>query len=700
MSSGSDAAEPSAELLADRVQRGDSTDRSLLEGVVRDLQPLIAGAAPGVALLLTQASSTLTTLSRGAAADPEAAKAAAIRFLRAAQVSAPAKSNTAPPSPFAFEEADRELVLEFVQEASDYIGQAEAAMLVLEGNPLDSEAIDTVFRSFHTVKGVSAMLGLEPIASFAHKAESLLSRVRAKEISFSGRTANLSLAAVDALKVLLSVVQSSLSGEACLLPDLAELSQALVEATSGPIAGPVDTKDGRRPRRKQKAAAAGAEESPAPVAPVSPPEVRNVSPALPTAAAQAPPATAAPSTATTRTDADSSVRVRTERLDRLVDLVGELVIAQSMVRQDPTVVSGEHHDLSRKVAHAGKIVRELQDLAMSLRMVPLKPTFQKMARVVRDTAQKSGKEVELLLSGEDTEIDRNMVDVVADPLVHMLRNAVDHGIEAPGTREARGKRRCGTVRLSATHAGGNVVVELADDGAGLDRARIVKRAIERGLIESDAGMTDSDVFSLIFEPGFSTVDKVTDLSGRGVGMDVVRRNVQALNGRIEIASTLDQGTTFTLRLPLTLAVTDGMLVRVGGERYIVPIVNIRTSLRPSAEQLSTVSGRGEMLVIRGELIPMFRLSRLFGVPAATADATKGLAVIINGLDGQCAILVDELLGQQQVVAKSLGSAIGAVRGIAGGAILGDGKVGLILDTPEIIALAREDGDARPMDAFN
>jgi two-component system, chemotaxis family, sensor kinase CheA len=403
-----------------------------------------------------------------------------------------------------------------------------------------------------------------------------------------------------------------------------------------------------------------------------------------------------------RTDSNenASVRIRTERLDRLVDMVGELVIAHSMVRQDPTLNRGDHMDLTRKVAHAGKIVRELQELAMSLRMVPLKPTFQKLARVVRDTAQKSGKSVDLVVAGEDTEIDRNMVDVIADPLIHMLRNGVDHGIETPDDRLSRGKPRAGTIRLTASHSGGNVIVELCDDGAGLDRARIVKKAIERGLIESDAQMSDSDVFNLIFEPGFSTRDQVTDVSGRGVGMDVVRRNVQQLNGRVDISSVLGAGTTFTLRLPLTLAVTDGMLVRVGSERFIVPTVNIQTSLRPVAENLSTVSQKGELLFIRGELIPMFRLHRLFDLAGATEDPTRALAVVVNGVEGRCALLVDELLGQQQVVAKSLGDGIGNVRGIAGGAILGDGRVGLILDTPEIIALAREHASRLPDVFFN
>jgi two-component system, chemotaxis family, sensor kinase CheA len=714
MNSGQNS-QPTATELADRLAGLDPADKTGILAIDAAVHALIARSQPGIAMLLEEAAASLRAIIEGTSKDQRATAAAAVRFLRAAHVELPSAAGaigaTAPPA-FVIEEGDRELVIEFVQEANDYLGQAEAAMLVLELSPSDNDAVDTVFRAFHTVKGVAAVLGFEAIAELAHKAESLLSRVRAKEIHFASNVADLSLASVDGLKSMISGLKAALVGDSWVHPDFATLNRELAAITARPVSTPAPPagsaagpeKRGRKGKQRKATA-----EPPAPAS--SPVEVfathagsltaepvaaPTIAASEPSGSTQAIAAASAPSRVAD--GAESSVRVRTERLDRLVDMVGELVIAQSMVRQDPTVVSGGHHDLSRKISHAGKIVRELQELAMSLRMVPLKPTFQKMARVVRDTAQKSGKEVELCLFGEDTEIDRNMVDVVGDPLVHMLRNAVDHGIETPAQRLALGKRRNGTVRLSATHSGGNVIVELCDDGAGLDRARIVKKAIERGLIESEAGMSDSDVFNLIFEPGFSTVEKVTDLSGRGVGMDVVRRNVQALNGRIEIASTLGQGTTFTLRLPLTLAVTDGMLVRVGVERYIVPTVNIRTSLRPTAENISTVSGKGELLLIRGELIPMFRLHRLFGVTASNADPTRALAVILNGVDGQCAILVDELLGQQQVVAKPLSQAMGTIRGIAGGAILGDGRVGLILDTPEIIALARD--ESRAAEAVN
>jgi two-component system chemotaxis sensor kinase CheA len=273
----------------------------------------------------------------------------------------------------------------------------------------------------------------------------------------------------------------------------------------------------------------------------------------------------------------------------------------------------------------------------------------------------------------------------------MVRNAVDHGIERPDKRESAGKSGAGKIRLAAYHAGGDVVVELSDDGAGLDRDVIVAKAIAKNLIETDKGLSESEIFNLIFAPGFSTAVEVTDVSGRGVGMDVVRRNIEAMRGRVTIASEKGKGSVFTVRLPLTLAITDGMLIRVGSERFIIPIVNIHLSFQPTPAMLSSVTGRGELVSLRGELMPVFRLHRLFKVSDAIEDPTNGLLMIVGDGRRRCALLVDELLGQQQVVAKNLGEGMGKVQGVSGGAILGDGCIGLILDTPELVALARQNG---------
>jgi two-component system, chemotaxis family, sensor kinase CheA len=603
------------------------------------------------------------------------------------------------------EDADAELIGEFINECKDLLEKAEAAMLLLETNPDNMDSVNTVFRTFHTIKGTSGFLGLLHIQAFAHLAESLLSRVRDREIRFAGIFADLALRSTDVLKELTEGVQKLLGGEEAPLPSSyealmnqlvnPEAAAGLEETTTVPVPAPApDPKPalasapaasaGAPP---EKAAEAGAEpvEPEQKPAPVGTPPVKNGS-------AEPFYAGAAPKTqrrAGPATDAESSLRVRTDRLDRLVDMVGELVIAQSMLSQDSVVHQSGNHDLLRKVTHAGKIIRELQDLAMSMRMVPLRGTFQKVARLVRDLAHKSGKVVEFVGEGEETEIDRNMVDVLGDPLVHMVRNAIDHGIEPPDIRAARGKPQAGTIRLSAYHSGGNVVLELKDDGKGLDRAKIVEKAMSKGLLESESNLSDAEALQLIFLPGFSTADKLTEISGRGVGMDVVKKNVEALRGRVDLVSQAGKGCTFFVRLPLTLAITDGMLVKVGAERYIIPTVNIHLSFKPEKSALWTVSGRGEMVMLRGELMPVFRLHALFDIQGAVFNPTEGLLVVVGEGGRRCALLVDELIGQHQVVAKSLGEGLAKVQGIAGGAILGDGRVGLILDTGELVSLARQ-----------
>jgi two-component system, chemotaxis family, sensor kinase CheA len=383
--------------------------------------------------------------------------------------------------------------------------------------------------------------------------------------------------------------------------------------------------------------------------------------------------------------------VSTERMDQLIDMVGELVIAQSMVAQDPSVVDARGERLARNVGHAGKIVRELQDLTMGLRMVPLRATFQKMARLVRDLGRKSGKNVQFLTEGDDTEIDRGMVEVLNDPLVHMMRNAVDHGVESPEARQKDGKASTGTVRLRAYHSAGNVVIELTDDGHGLDSEKILSKARQRGLVDASRELSESEIFGLIFLPGFSTAEKVTDVSGRGVGMDVVKRGIESLRGRVDITSQVGVGSTFTIRLPLTMAIADAMLLRVGGQRFLIPTISIEHSFRPTAGSISTVKGQGEMVMLRNHLVPMFRLYNLFGVAGAITDPLKALLIVIEGQSQRCAIMVDELLGQQQVVIKSLGQALGAVKGVSGGAILGDGRVGLVLDPSGVLQLAHASG---------
>jgi len=586
---------------------------------------------------------------------------------------------------------DTDLLGEFITESLEYIEGAEAAFLSLETNPEDAEAINIIFRSFHTIKGASSFLGLTLVSEFAHRAESLLSSIRDHEIRCTGRYADITLRSIDMIKELMQGSQDALAGKPMARPGgYDDLMRLLADSEVAGIPGESNKVTGTPPRPGNilvTEGKAGCEEIEATATdqgkePIGP-AIMGAKTASLTDIGQAP--------RTQQHTVESSVRVRTDRLDCLIDMVGELVIAQSIVAQDKTVVHEGRHELMKKVSHTGKIVRELQDLSMSMRMVQLKATFHKMTRVVRDIAHKSGKIVNFITDGEETEIDRNMVDLINDPLVHMVRNSVDHGIEMSDIREKNGKPGTGTVRLSAYHSGGSVVVEIQDDGKGLNRGKIIEKAIAKGLIDSDKGMPDNEVFNLIFEPGFSTAEKVTDVSGRGVGLDVVKRGVEALSGRIDIFSEAGRGCTFSIRLPLTLAITDGMLVKVGAQRYIVPTIKIYMSFRPDADTLSTVAGRGEMVILRKDLIPVFRLYRLFNIKEAIEDPTRGLLMIVDDVDRRCALLVDELIGQQQVVAKTLGHGIGKVQGISGGAILGDGRVGLIIDPSEIAAMAREEG---------
>ena len=370
-------------------------------------------------------------------------------------------------------------------------------------------------------------------------------------------------------------------------------------------------------------------------------------------------------------------------------MVGELVIAQLMVSEEVCNNFEGEHELGRKISHQSKIVRELQELSVSMRMVPVEGVFQRMARMVRDLSHKSGKTVSFNTVGGETELDRSIVEKIADPLIHMIRNSVDHGIESPQDRKKAGKSETGHVILRAFHRAGNVFIEIQDDGKGLDKESILKKAIERGVVEEGQELSDEEIFKLIFHAGLSTAQKITSISGRGVGMDVVKKNIEALHGKIDISSKAGEGTTFTIKLPLTLAIIDGQIVTVGCERYIIPINSIVESIRPRSEQISTVQKKFEMVMVRGELIPLVRLHKLFNVDALHEDPTKSLLVIVQEENKKCCVLVDELLGQQQVVIKNLGAGLGKLKGVSGGAIMGDGKVSLILDVPGLIELSQE-----------
>jgi len=385
---------------------------------------------------------------------------------------------------------------------------------------------------------------------------------------------------------------------------------------------------------------------------------------------------------------DSSIRVSIEKVDQLINLVGELVITQAMLLQTAEQMQENAPErLVNGLAQLERNTRDLQESVMSIRMLPISFVFSRFPRVVRDLSGKLGKQVELKTTGETTELDKGLIERIADPLTHLIRNSLDHGIELPEQRIAAGKSPVGTITLKAYHQGGNIVIEVGDDGAGLPRAKILAKARERGLPVSDQ-MTDQEVFGLIFEAGFSTAEQVTDVSGRGVGMDVVRRNIQAMGGRVEIESMLGVGTRMTVRLPLTLAILDGMSVAVGNQTYILPLSYVIESLQPQAGEIKTLSNQARVIQVRGEYLPVVVLHEIFNLQSAWSDFTQGIMIVIDADGAKAALFVDALVGQHQVVIKSLEANYRRVVGVSGATIMGDGHVALILDVSAIAGMAR------------
>jgi two-component system chemotaxis sensor kinase CheA len=380
-----------------------------------------------------------------------------------------------------------------------------------------------------------------------------------------------------------------------------------------------------------------------------------------------------------RSSEAGSVRVETAKLDHLMDMVGEIVIAQSLIRHNQTLAATSDTRLLGDLSQLARVTAEVQRATMSMRMVPVGQLFQRIERAIRDLSRKAGKQVSLETSGTDTGIDKTVAEELADPLMHMVRNSVDHGIELPAERIAAGKSAEARIRLSARHQGGQVIIEISDDGRGLNSEKIRRKAEERQLIQPGALLTDAEINQLIFEPGFSTADKITDVSGRGVGMDVVRRNVEKMRGRIETLSTWGQGTTFLLKLPLTLAIIDGLVVEVGTERYIIPLSGVWEMFRPQPDALFTVEGRDEMTLVRGQLLPVVRLHQRLGIAGRSNNPAECLMVVVESNGRRFCLLVDDLLGKQEIVIKSLGHTFKDVPALSGCAVLGDGRVGLILD---------------------
>lgn len=612
----------------------------------------------------------------------------------AAQATAPqAEAQASDPDEASFvlgQDDDLELLNEFCNEGRDLLQQVEQGVLVLEENPKHKDTLNQVFRAFHTFKGGAGFLGIAPIKHLAHQLESVLDAARRDRLSIDREVIEVILAGGDALQQYVNAIDQQLKGQA-----LGQaLGQAIVVPTAALLARAQACLDGKPWTPETQPVTAPLAVVPpaidlavpepvalAPVALVPLVEDTPVPSPKPTETDEARPA--APKALARTESLAQFVKLDTRKLDALVDLVGELVIAQSMVVQHPGVQSHKDRDLERHLRQLSRITTDLQHNAMSMRMVPIRSVMQKMTRLVRDLAAAQDKQVQLHLSGEDTELDRNIVEELADPLLHMMRNAVDHGIESPAERQAQGKSPQGQIHLQAAHQGGGFLISIRDDGKGLDSAKILSKARQRGLIPAGSVPSEKDIYSLIFLPGFSTAESVTEISGRGVGMDVVRGGINQLRGRVDIDSVPGQGTTFNIYLPLTLAIIDGMLVGVGQERFIVPTLAIRESLRPLPGMVTTVQGKGEVISVRGKLIPLVRLSDKLGLPCVAQDPCDGIVVVVDSGARSRALLVDSLIGKQEVVIKSLGDTFKHQKGMSGAAIMGDGRVALIIDPDAI-----------------
>ncbi len=546
---------------------------------------------------------------------------------------------------------DRELVAEIVLESREHLASLEGHLLVLEDDPSKAEAVHAAFRSFHTIKGLAGFLELTAIQQVAHEVESVLDNARNGTLAITPAVVDIVLAARDYLGRAFDGVESVARGD----PGASEPDNgALLERIRTLSAEPAENAEDPAPPSPEVAAPAASE-----------PEKSGDD-------------SAQREQSRARVEA-RMVKVDTVKLDYLVDMVGEMVIAQSQIRHDPVLKGIDNPRLQRNLAQLARTTNELQRTAMAMRMDPIGQLFRRMVRLVRDLSRKAGKQAVLELSGEETELDRTIVEQLSDPLIHMIRNSMDHGLETADERRAAGKDPVGRIRLRACHQAGHILVEIADDGRGINKEKVLARARQKGIIAADAHPSETEIFGFLFEPGFSTAERVSDVSGRGVGMDVVRKHIQKLRGRIDVKSTEGQGTTFLLKLPLTLAIIDGLVIGVGGERYIVPLFAVREMFRPTPDMLSSIQGEGEMVLIRGRLLPIFRLYSRLGVRPRTEDPCDAVFIVAENNGRQLAIMVDEFTGKQEVVIKSLGETMKNLPGIAGGTILGDGRVGLVLD---------------------
>jgi two-component system, chemotaxis family, sensor kinase CheA len=586
---------------------------------------------------------------------------------------------------------DETLVREFLIESEELLQRMDQDMIALESSPKDPELLNRVFRAMHTIKGTSGFLGYEAVVRLSHRAEDVLNALRRSDVTLGPRVANVLLAARDQIGQMLEDIRQGGLKEYSLEPLLVEL-QAVQTSSEAPLRlGEILVNQ----NVLEPTALAGilAEQASSPVSPklgnlivekglATPAEVGN---------AMADQQRVADTLA--KSSGSQSMRVDVRKLDELVNLIGELVLERNrlvQINRDLVSgrISGEALDsaLGLSTARLSFITEELQVAGLKTRMVPVDTVFRRFPRLVRDVAQSLQKEVELVLLGEDTELDKTMVELIGDPLVHLVRNCLDHGLELPDRRVAAGKPRHGTIRMEARQEGDQIVISVSDDGAGIDPERVARKAVEKGLVSAErvGSLSQREILDFIFLPGFSTAEKTSDLSGRGVGMDVVRSNLKKLNGTIDLDSKLGAGTTVLLKLPLTLAILPVLLVRVAEETYALPLRTVLETASIQVGEIHTIEGR-EVLQLRNETVPLLRLAEIID---AGLDSRKdpGRRVVVLGIgDKKIALLVDELVGQESTVVKPLGSYLQGCATIAGATISGDGRVRLVLDPAALIS---------------
>ena len=602
----------------------------------------------------------------------------------------------------------------FFEETAEHLAEMEALLLALDVDEPSMDDLNAIFRAAHSIKGGAGTFGFSDMTDVTHILETLLDKLRKQEMTLTVEMVNVFLEAGDVISMQLAhhrgegeedagAVQAVCEKLARLSVDLDLPAPPLVheELSYGLF---IET-PAQQAQQEEDQGFGFFEDIPEPVPAAS--ASASVSPAVISAA---PPQEKAADQGRRATDAvgaedvrtgkratdkvvssqaeATSIRVGVEKVDQLINLMGEIVITQAMLAQAAQDAdAAENKNLQRSLHQLERNTRDLQDAVMSIRMMPIAFVFSRFPRLVRDLAGKLNKQVEIKMSGESTELDKGLIEKISDPLTHLVRNSLDHGIELPEKRSAGGKNPCGTIVLKAFHQGGNVVIEVSDDGAGLSRGRILQKARERGMpLHED--MTDADIWALIMEPGFSTAEIITDLSGRGVGMDVVRRNIADLGGRVELASVEGKGMTVTIRLPLTLAILDGLSIAVGAQTYIVPLNAIVESLPGSAAELKTVSG-GHVVHVRGQYLPIIALHRIFNIETRITRPEQGILVLLEANGKKIALAVDELIGQSQVVLKSMESNYRRVPCISGATIMGDGRVALILDVAALVRINQD-----------